>query len=153
MSEKDCCGRCAAPAGYVLVPREPTDAMLLAYTGGALTEAGFTWCKHQWAAMLAAAPAAPAEPVNARLAKALQCAVNNVPELATVPGIADALAAIAAAEAQPKVAPLTEWQIESGFRKSLSFVYGGREPAFTAGVRFAERAHGIGAAGEKGGDR
>lgn len=45
------------PDGHVLVPIEPTEKMLLAYTGGALTEAGFRWCRHQWAAMLAAAQA------------------------------------------------------------------------------------------------
>ena len=45
------------PDGHVLVPIEPTEKMLLAYTGGALTEAGFRWCRHQWAAMLTAAQA------------------------------------------------------------------------------------------------
>lgn len=45
------------PDGYVLVPIEPTEEMLLAYTGGAFTEAGFSWCRHQWAAMLTAAQA------------------------------------------------------------------------------------------------
>lgn len=43
------------PDGHVLVPIEPTEKMLRAYTGGALTEAGFRWCRHQWAVMLAAA--------------------------------------------------------------------------------------------------
>lgn len=46
----------AVPPGYALVPVEPTPEMLRAYTGGAITEAGFKWCRHQWAAMLAAAP-------------------------------------------------------------------------------------------------
>ena len=42
------------PAGYQLVPIEPTEAMLLAYTK-CHTAAGFAWCKHQWKAMLEAA--------------------------------------------------------------------------------------------------
>ena len=44
----------SVPDGYVLVPIEPTQEMLLAYTGGAVTNAGFRWCRHQWSAMLAA---------------------------------------------------------------------------------------------------
>lgn len=43
------------PDGFVLVPVEPTDAMLFAYTK-CITEAGFKWARHQWAAMIAAAP-------------------------------------------------------------------------------------------------
>lgn len=45
------------PDGWKLVPIEPTEEMLLAYTGGAITDAGFRWCRHQWSAMLAASPA------------------------------------------------------------------------------------------------
>ena len=47
----------SVPDGYALVPIEPTQEMLLAYTGGAVTNAGFRWCRHQWSVMLAAAPA------------------------------------------------------------------------------------------------
>lgn len=46
------------PDEWKLVPIVPTEKMLLAYTGGAVTNAGFRWCRHQWSAMLAAAPAA-----------------------------------------------------------------------------------------------
>ena len=52
----------SVPDGYALVPIEPTQEMLLAYTGGAVTNAGFRWCRHQWSAMLAAAPAAHPAP-------------------------------------------------------------------------------------------
>lgn len=44
------------PDEWKLVPIVPTEKMLLAYTGGAVTNAGFSWCRHQWSAMLAAAP-------------------------------------------------------------------------------------------------
>lgn len=47
--------RDAVPEGWQLVPIEPTKAMLLAYTK-CKTVAGERWAKHQWKAMLAAAP-------------------------------------------------------------------------------------------------
>lgn len=50
------------PDEWKLVPTVPTEKMLLAYTGGAVTNAGFRWCRHQWSAMLAAAPAAHPAP-------------------------------------------------------------------------------------------
>ena len=50
------------PDEWKLVPIVPTEKMLLAYTGGAVTNSGFRWCRHQWSVMLAAAPAAPAAP-------------------------------------------------------------------------------------------
>lgn len=50
------------PDEWKLVPIVPTEKMLLAYTGGAVTNAGFRWCRHQWSAMLAAAPAAHPAP-------------------------------------------------------------------------------------------
>ena len=40
------------PDEWKLVPIVPTEKMLLAYTGGAVTNAGFSWCRHQWSAML-----------------------------------------------------------------------------------------------------
>jgi len=43
------------PLGWKLVPEEPTESMQLAYTK-CKTEAGFRWARHQWKAMLAAAP-------------------------------------------------------------------------------------------------
>lgn len=45
----------AIPDGWQLVPVEPTEEMCLAYTK-CKTEAGEKWARHQWAAMLAAAP-------------------------------------------------------------------------------------------------
>ena len=47
--------RDAIPEGWVLVPKDPTEAMCVAYTK-CKTVSGEKWAKHQWAAMLAAAP-------------------------------------------------------------------------------------------------
>lgn len=49
------------PETHKLVPIEPTEEMLLAYTK-CVTEAGFKWCRHQWATMLNAAPATEEAP-------------------------------------------------------------------------------------------
>ena len=43
------------PEGWQLVPKEPTEEMLFAYTK-CKTTAGERWAAHQWHAMLAAAP-------------------------------------------------------------------------------------------------
>lgn len=69
------------PDEWKLVPIVPTEKMLLAYTGGAVTNAGFRWCRHQWSAMLAAAPAAhpaPSVPKDDQIA----ALVNKVRDIA-----------------------------------------------------------------------
>lgn len=47
--------RMLSPEGWQLVPKEPTEEMLFAYTK-CKTTAGERWAAHQWHAMLAAAP-------------------------------------------------------------------------------------------------
>ena len=47
------------PDGFVLVPRVPTEAMLIAGVDSGVKATPDPWCPKTWAAMLAAAPAAP----------------------------------------------------------------------------------------------
>jgi len=47
------------PDGFVLVPRVPTEAMLIAGVDAGVKATPDPWCPKTWAAMLAAAPAAP----------------------------------------------------------------------------------------------
>jgi hypothetical protein len=117
-----------APAGWKLVPIEPTAAMaeaaVRAYVAWREAEAPNSAFTHSdvYRAMLAASPP-EAQPGS-------QAWVNE--QLAAMPEPYP--------EAQPaeQRKPLTPQQIEQGRE-----AWGGERADFTQGVRFAERAHGI----------
>jgi Lar family restriction alleviation protein len=120
-----------APAGFVLVPVEPTEAMLTA--AHALPDVMNVG--DEWRAMLAAA-SAPAS-----------CCEKAAPGR-VCPACAEASAGYSAAmtPAAAERKPLTEDQVEEGRVTWLHGPAGMHPSGFHAGARFAERAHGITAA-------